>query len=482
MNKTRKSFFNSISFKSWLYFMLFALSIVLILLISQIIMFEPFYRNTLKKNIISLNQQIYNITFSEMEEEAKSSALFNLTADNNACILIYNRDNSTASAYDVLGEYGCAIYSEGNVNPVVIESMDAAEDDTFYIDGRLLELSDREVMVYGQKYNVNDTNYYIISNIALQSMDLIIKTTQNQFLIIVAVVLFLAILISIVFSRLLAKPIMQIQQEAVKLSEGNYNDVHFEKSDFNEVDELSETLDMAAKELSKVDETRKELFANVSHDLKTPLTMIKAYAEMIRDISGSKKAKRNEHLDVIINETDNLNKLVSDMLDLSKLQDGVASFNFGPFDLSTNILESVNKFNTMVQKEGINIQIDCEPELVAYGDESKINEVLYNFISNALKHCGDDKLIIIRAFLVNKTTIRVEIEDHGPGIDENMLPYIWDRYYKNDKKYTRAQSGSGLGLAINKAILEDHKSKYGVNTEVGKGSTFYFELSSAIID
>lgn len=275
---------------------------------------------------------------------------------------------------------------------------------------------------------------------------------------------------------------MQIQQEAVKLSEGNYNDVHFEKSDFNEVDELSETLDMAAKELSKVDETRKELFANVSHDLKTPLTMIKAYAEMIRDISGSKKAKRNEHLDVIINETDNLNKLVSDMLDLSKLQDGVASFNFGPFDLSTNILESVNKFNTMVQKEGINIQIDCEPELVAYGDESKINEVLYNFISNALKHCGDDKLIIIRAFLVNKTTIRVEIEDHGPGIDENMLPYIWDRYYKNDKKYTRAQSGSGLGLAINKAILEDHKSKYGVNTEVGKGSTFYFELSSAIID
>ena len=203
---------------------------------------------------------------------------------------------------------------------------------------------------------------------------------------------------------------------------------------------------------------------------------------MIRDISGSNKAKRNEHLDVIINETDVLNKLVSDMLDLSKLQDGVASFNFAPFDLSSNINDAVAKFNTMVQKEGISIQIDCEPELLAYGDESKINEVLYNFISNAIKHVGEDKLIQIRAFLVDMHTIRIEVEDHGPGIDEAMLPYIWDRYYKNDKKYTRAQSGSGLGLAINKAILEDHKSKYGVNTEVGKGSTFYFELPTAISD
>ena len=482
MDKQNKSMLNSISFKSWLYFMLFALSIVLILLIGQVILFEPFYRNTLKNNIVNLNKQIYNISFSEMEEEAKASSLFALTADNNACILIYNRDSETATAYDVLGEYGCAIYSEGNVNPTIIEKMDETKNYNFYIDGKLLELSDREVMVYGEKYTYNEARYYIISNVALQSMDLVLKTTQNQFLIIVAIVMLLAILISYLFSRLLSTPILHIQKEALKLSEGDYGSVNFEKSDINEVDELSETLDKAAKDLSKIDETRKELFANVSHDLKTPLTMIKAYAEMIRDISGSNKAKRNEHLDVIINETDVLNKLVSDMLDLSKLQDGVASFNFAPFDLSSNINDAVAKFNTMVQKEGISIQIDCEPELLAYGDESKINEVLYNFISNAIKHVGEDKLIQIRAFLVDMHTIRIEVEDHGPGIDGAMLPYIWDRYYKNDKKYTRAQSGSGLGLAINKAILEDHKSKYGVNTEVGKGSTFYFELPTAISD
>jgi signal transduction histidine kinase len=277
----------------------------------------------------------------------------------------------------------------------------------------------------------------------------------------------------------LSTPILHIQKEALKLSEGDYGSVNFEKSDINEVDELSETLDKAAKDLSKIDETRKELFANVSHDLKTPLTMIKAYAEMIRDISGSNKAKRNEHLDVIINETDVLNKLVSDMLDLSKLQDGVASFNFAPFDLSSNINDAVAKFNTMVQKEGISIQIDCEPELLAYGDESKINEVLYNFISNAIKHVGEDKLIQIRAFLVDMHTIRIEVEDHGPGIDEAMLPYIWDRYYKIDKVHKRATVGTGLGLSIVKEILEAHNASYGVESAVGQGATFWFEMKLA---
>ncbi|MBR2792155.1 MAG: hypothetical protein IKE12_05790, partial [Erysipelotrichaceae bacterium] len=232
---------NSISFKSWLYFMLFALSIVLILLIGQVILFEPFYRNTLKNNIVNLNKQIYNISFSEMEEEAKASSLFALTADNNACILIYNRDSETATAYDVLGEYGCAIYSEGNVDPTIIEKMDETKNYNFYIDGKLLELSDREVMVYGEKYTYNEARYYIISNVALQSMDLVLKTTQNQFLIIVAIVMLLAILISYLFSRLLSTPILHIQKEALKLSEGDYGSVNFEKSDINEVDELSET-------------------------------------------------------------------------------------------------------------------------------------------------------------------------------------------------------------------------------------------------
>ncbi len=476
--KIRKSIFNSLNFKTWSYFMLFSLSILLLLLFTQLFLLEPFYKATLKKDIISLNKSIYDITISNLEDDVKTGEINKITASNNACILIYNATTTDSKSSDALGETGCALYAQGTVNPSIIDNMAKQRSTTYFVDDYAIDYTNQEVMIYGEKYIINNEMIYIISNFALQSMDNIIRTTQNQFFVIAIILLFLSIVISMLFSGLITKPILNIKNEATKLSQGNY-DLSFNKSYINEVDELGETLEIAAVELSNIDETRKELLANVSHDLKTPLTMIKAYAEMIKDISGSNKQKRNEHLDIIINETDNLNILVSDMLDLSKLQAKATKLEMQPFDLTTNIIDTAAKFNTIAKREGVEIVVDCEPELVAIGDKNKINEVIYNFISNALKHYGNDKKIIVKAYLVNLFTIRVEVTDHGPGIDDNTLPYIWDRYYKNDKKYQRAQSGSGLGLAICKAILEQHGCEYGVNTKLNEGSTFYFELKNA---
>jgi len=476
-----KSPVNSLGFKTWLYFMLFALSILLLLLFFQVILLEPFYKNTLKSDIKSLNKNIYNVTISNLDEETKVNEYNHLTNQHNACVLIYNSETTESKTYDVLGDNGCALYSQGNVNQSIINELDRSQEKDIYIQERMIDFSSLEVMIYGEKYVINNEVYFILSNIALQSMNEVIKTTQNQFVIITAIVLVLSVLISFIFSRIISNPIINIKKEAVKLSQGNY-DVHYINSDINEVDELSETLVTAAGELSNIDEIRKELLANVSHDLKTPLTMIKAYAEMIRDISGGNKAKRNEHLEVIINETDTLNTLVSDMLDMSKLQSGVGKINIESFDLTDAVKSTSMRFDSLAKKEKVEIVLDCEPELVALGDKDRINEVIYNFISNAMKHYGEDRKIIVKAYLLNNKTIRVEVTDHGPGIDEDILPYIWDRYFKSDKKYKRAESGSGLGLAISKAILEQHGANYGVDTEKGAGSTFYFELPNASAD
>lgn len=458
--------------------MLFSLSILLLLLFSQIFLMEPFYKATLKKDIISLNRNIYDITISNLEDDVKTSEINRLTASKNACILIYNATTTDSKSSDALGETGCALYAQGSLNPNILEGMEKEKSNTYFRDDYVIDFTSQEVMIYGEKYIINNNRYYILSNFALQSMDNIIRSSQNQYLILAIIVLFMSIVISMIFSNFITRPILKIKDEAGKLAQGNY-DVSFTKSYINEVDELQETLEVAAEELSNIDETRKELLANVSHDLKTPLTMIKAYAEMIKDISGNNRAKRNEHLDIIINETDNLDVLVSDMLNLSKLQAKALKVEIQPFDLSQNIAETAAKFNTIAQKEGVQIVVECEPELVALGDKNRINEVIYNFISNALKHYGDDRKVLVKGYLINRETIRVEVTDHGPGIDENVLPYIWDRYYKNDRKYQRAQSGSGLGLAIAKAILEEHNSNFGVITAVNEGSTFYFELKSA---
>ena len=468
---------SSLRFKSWSYFVLFALSILFLLQFFQLILIEPFYKRTLKNEIRSLNDSIANIYFREDENTDVNEEIYNLTVEKEACILIFDKETGKTLGYDALGEGNCAIYNDKAVNTDIIDQLDASEEKSIMIEGPLVEFSNKEVMVYGQKYLHNEKTYFIFSNFALQSINYLTETMQHQFIIITMIVLALSLLISLLFSEIISQPIVSITNEAKKLSYGDY-DLHFENFDINEVDQLAQTIDMAGNEIEKVEDLRKELMSNVSHDLKTPLTMIKAYAEMIRDISGSNKKKRNEHLDVIINETDSLSKLVNDMLDLSRLQSSAIDIKLDAFDLTTEINNAVERFQSLADKEGVTLIVNCDPELIALGDKRRINEVLYNFISNALKHYGDDKQIIINAQLINKNTIRVEIIDHGTGIDEENLPYIWDRYFKIDKQYRRSQTGTGLGLAINKAILEAHKANYGVISHINEGSTFYFELQA----
>ncbi len=419
--------------------------------------------------------------YEEGEIEKRNTELYSLTTKNNACVLIYNSSSGTSRAYDALGEEGCLIYSQQTVNPVVKEQIENDREDEEYIFQPDNQYSARESLIYSIRKKYGNETVYFISNFAVQSISALTKMTSSLFIYIAMIVMLLSLLISYFLSRNISKPIITLKDETVKLSEGDY-DVVFNRSDIREVDELADNLNMMAKELGNIEETRKELFANVSHDLRTPLTMIKAYAEMIRDISGDNKKKRDEHLQVILNETDQLNYLVTDMLDLSKAQSFASDLVIEPYDFSSAIADDIEKFQVIAQQENITIKKEIEPELVALADKKRIDEVLYNFITNALKHTGDDKLVIIKAFYLDNKTIRVEIIDHGIGIAQEEISLIWDRYYKSDRQYKRASRGTGLGLAINKAILDEHHFNYGVNSQKGQGSMFYFEMKSPNTD
>lgn len=461
--------------------MLFSLSILLLLEFFQIILIEPFYHNTLRKEIKSLTEKVANVYFSDEQDDVKSGAVYAYVINNNACVLIYDTETGKASSFDAIGDSGCAIYNNGIINEMFIDELAATNENSLVLTGEYIELSNQEVMVYGLKVNTEKSQYYVFSNITLQSMNILSKTIQGQFIIISVIVLALALIISLVFSEFLTKPIINFKNEAAKLSYGDFN-LKFDNIEITEMNQLGETLQAVAADISKSEEFQKELIANVSHDLKTPLTMIKAYSEMIRDISGDNKEKRDKHLNIILSETDNLNKLVQDMLNLSKLQANALHFNIEPFDLSSVINDSIEHFTPIAEGENVEIISEIDTELVAYGDIDRITEVVYNFISNALKHYGSDNKIFVRGYLKDKDTIRVEVQDNGTGIDEKLLPYIWDRYFKIDKKYQRSKTGTGLGLAICKAILEGHQAKYGVISKINVGSTFFFELKAYRID
>ena len=251
--------------------------------------------------------------------------------------------------------------------------------------------------------------------------------------------------------------------------------VVFERSNISEIDELSDTLNYAKNEMVKTDDYRRDLMANVGHDLKTPLTLIKSYAEMVRDITFKDEEKRNEHLNVIINESDRLNELVNDIIELSKLESSANELVIEQYDLIKELKAIINKFEILELTENYNFVFTGPKEALIKADKKKINQVIYNLIGNAINYTGDDSTVYINVTKV-KNGFQVEVIDTGKGIDEETIKHVWNRYYKTEKKHKRNKVGTGLGLSIVREILEAHGFKYGVRSTIGKGTNFYFTL------
>ena len=450
--------------------------------ILQFTLIKPYYRNN-KIRVVSeiadrIEESLLNNTV--ISEESLEDA-FKINIDNNVCSIIFNDKGQLVYRVDSLGE--SCIFNQniqfGNITFTPVTSGEYLRNELinkggYYSLNIINTRSNQEMIIYGKSIKSNLSNYYLFVNSPLEPVDSIIDFYKEQYLLYTLIVLVLSFLVSIVISNRLSKPIIKMKKAADKLAEGNY-DVVFEDSYYLETSELARTLNDATNKLGKVDELRKDLIANVSHDIKTPLTMIKAYAEMIKDISGDIKEKREEHLDVIISEADYLDNLVNDMSQLAKMQSGNYELIQNNFDLSQKIRDIVKLNVATIEKHNLNIIENIPDDMIIYADEIKIGQVIYNFLSNALKNTDDNKRIYINAFRTDYG-IRVEIKDEGKGISKEDLPYIWDRYYKIDKQFSRKQQSTGLGLAIVKAILDTHKARYGVESIEGEGSMFYFEL------
>ena len=251
--------------------------------------------------------------------------------------------------------------------------------------------------------------------------------------------------------------------------------VHFEESNIKELDELSNTLKIAASEMNKTDELRKDLIANVSHDLKTPLTMIKAYAEKVRDLSYADDEKRNKDLNVIIEETNRLNNLVNDLLDLSKLESGINNLEYEEYDLVANIKEIIKRYDILIEDNNYKFELDLPKELIVKADKQKIEQVIYNLINNAIEHTGDD-LVVKVSIKKSNTYYKVSVTDTGGHLKDSDKALVWNKYYKKEKQHKRNVVGSGLGLSIVKNILEAHKLPYGIDSKENQYTTFYFKI------
>lgn len=472
--------FRSLGIRLWMYYIMFSAVILLLLWFLQIVFLNSFYEGMKTDGIVKIADTImdkYNQDDFEstIQQFAFKNAILVFVTDQQGNVIYTSDEHGSGGPGSNGGHDVKAAPAFGNsARPLPQEYGDflqrLAQSSGDHISYTLSQDKFKgKTLIYGSRFQ--DDILYIST--PLDPVDSTITILKTQLVYVTIIALLLGFVIAFFIARRLARPISNITHTAGQLALGNY-DIHFPNGYYAEIDELAGTLNHTAKELSKVDKLRKDLIANMSHDLRTPLTMIKAYSEMILDISGENREKRETHLKVIIEETNRLSLLVNDILDLSVMQSGNESVKLDNINLSDTLKNVLSRFVPLSEQEGCMIKTKIDHDLYVLADEARLEQVFYNLIGNAINYIGNDKVIAVNLIDLGGR-IRFEVKDNGCGIPDEELAFIWDRYYKSES-HIRSVMGTGLGLSIVKSILEMHHAEYGVDSSIGLGSLFWFEL------
>ncbi len=444
----------------WLYFMLFAVVIVGSLCFFQMLFLDGYYQNV---KIRELRNHGEILISNDLDGDAFKTEKNRCSEAGISVFVIVNQsivgDDITID-YEYLIDVALGALVNNSTSPYCKLTKNKSNDESYF--------------VYAAESSVNENTKVVLIS-SHSAINEISKVLHWQFVTVAVVIIIIGFFIAWYLSGKLTKPISDMSVTAKAWASGDDKISFTTKSDYSEITELADALNYAKDEISKSGTLQRDLLANVSHDLKTPLTMIKAYAEMINDISGGVKEKREKHTKVIIDEADRLTRLVNDILNLSKLQSSVDSLNKQEVNLSELTERVINRFSDFAKKRGYTIEDNVAPDLLTIVDEKKIEQVVYNLLGNSINYTGEDKTVKVYLTAENDK-ILLEVIDTGKGISEEALATIWERYYRFSETNTRPVKGTGLGLSIVKAILDSHGLKFGVRSKKDCGSNFYVEF------
>ena len=468
-----------------LYLVLFVAFVIAMLWLFQIVWLDDYYRYYKTKQVASAA----SVMLENLDNAEAGVLADQLSTQNDVCILILDSSGRTVlSSEDTqfclihrmsirdlswwcsrAPEDGSTLMEQFNVQPFENERYNPRR-----FTGNPPPLMDtkHQSLLYARRITLpNGQMGYMLLNTMITPLDATVTTLRSQLLLITTVVLIGALLLAVLVSRKLSQPIIETNAAAKELSFGRFQQTKH-GDDYQEIAELNVTLSRAAEDLLRLEKLQHELIANISHDLRTPLTMIGGYAEVMRDIPGENTP---ENMQVIIDETTRLTTLVNEIMDFSCMQSSALPINPTSFDLTAAVQEITERISTLVEPKGYTICFGPEEHHRVEADEKRIGQVVYNLIGNALTYTGEDKKVTITQ-KVMEYHIRISIQDTGKGIPQEELPMIWHRYYRTQETHKRAVIGSGLGLSIVRSILEQHQVPFGVESQEGVGSTFWFEL------
>lgn len=461
-------------------------------LLIQRVFFESMYskkkQEEIKLNTIKFAEEYDKINgYDKVLELMKEYEEF---SDIYMAVVEYNKDFSVAMNIEVVGEnikrskYVNDILVEVNKNPTLVEKL---------LHNKLVVFNVENV------YNKNkdlvcialDKDKLIIGTTSMQPINEGISVIEELYKYFYIIAIIIILILSLIYSTMITKPLKRINSIAKKMSNLDF-DEKCEVTSEDELGNLATTLNFLSENLSKaltslkrtnlqlqkeiekerkMETVRKDFVAAVSHELKTPITIIKGYAEGIKDeiFSGPDKI---ESLEIIIEETNKMGKLVKDMLDLSALESNVTMLNYDVFDLKEVIEKNIKSLSNEINEKEIKINRSYINDSYIKADKFRIDQVVTNFITNAIRHTEPLGSIWI-SMNIEDTRLRVSFENTADPLSEEELKNIWSKFYKIDKSRSRSIGGSGLGLSIVKNILEIHNMEYGVRN-TNRGIEFYF--------
>ncbi|MCY6484494.1 HAMP domain-containing sensor histidine kinase [Clostridium aestuarii] len=495
----------SITFKLFIVTTVFFISFISIQLIFQSLFFEKFYINK-KTNKLKIELESFQKDYIKNLKRSTQTIriIEKFEQSNNAKIVILESNG----LLNYITNYEDELKDSTRVNVIKGIIQEWTSDPKAFID--LQNKGEAITYIFDSKfYNIKNivcVSPVVINNIpvkvifavsSLQPVNEAADVIKEYYIYIYIAAVVLILILSFVYSEMISRPLVNLNKKATKMSKFDFT----EKCDANREDEignlaatlnfLSENLNKALNSLrssnkklkkdiekeKKLEKMRKEFVASVSHELKTPISLIEGYAEGVKDniVQGE---EREYYLDVIIDEAQKMGRLVADMLELSRMESGTFKMNMNEFILDETIIKTIKRLKNLNyqndEENNIEIIMDVQDNLKVLGDENKIEEAITNFLTNAIRHTKNQGKIIVRAF-IKQDKVWVEVENEGNNIPEGQIEKIWDKFYRIDKSRNRMLGGTGLGLAIVKNILELHHSEYGAeNTKIGV--KFYFSM------
>ena len=484
----------ALKYKIFIYFLVFSIIMLVVLWLMQIVFLDRVYYYTKVREIENAAKTLEKA----IDEPTLSQTIDRLSAAGQICIEVADDSFRTISqgdngiCYSTGTAVACSIHNVRNLQTkyaamtaariqrkpsftdLTATDLDHSSPGTF----AAVSKDDPSLLQYVSYLQTDQgSGYYIIIVSKISAVSATVSTLRLLIIPVTILMLLVSLVLAWVLARYISKPITKITKSAEQLSQGEYQ-ADFSGNEYAEIAQLGTSLSNAATQLSKVDRLKDELIANISHDLRTPLTMITGYAEIMRDIPGENTP---QNVQIIIDEATRLTTLVNAVMDLSKIRSGTVPFQPKYIALTTLLQNVIGRYQKLVAEQGYKIILEQTESVHVFADEGQLQQVVYNLINNAISYCGDDRKVIIRQTRCGEQhqNVRIEVIDTGAGISKENISMIWERYYRDPKNHKRPTVGTGLGLSIVKGILEAHHAKYGVFSDDSPhhhGSDFWFEL------